>query len=64
MRSHAIKIVTSLDRLLEQSRSWKIQLDVGGSEKLGDMASRLLDSVRRVAAHLSKFLMVSSELLS
>lgn len=64
MRSHAIKIVTSLDRLLEQSRSWKIQLDVGGSEKLGDMASRLLDSVRRVAAHLSKFLMVSSEFLS
>lgn len=50
--------MTSLDRLLEQTRSWRMVLDGSGVEKVREMTSRLLDSVRRVAAHLAKLLMV------
>ena len=58
VRRHTIQIATSLDRLLEQTRSWRMVLDASGVEKVREMTSRLLDSVRRVAAHLAKLLMV------
>ena len=58
VRRHTIQIMTSLDRLLEQTRSWRMVLDASGVEKVREMTSRLLDSVRRVAAHLAKLLMV------
>ena len=58
VRRHTIQITTSLDRLLEQTRSWRMVLDAAGVEKVREMTSRLLDSVRRVAAHLAKLLMV------
>ena len=35
-------------------------LDAGGTEKIREMTIKLLDSVRRVAAHLAKLLMVRS----
>lgn len=49
----------SLDRLLEQTRSWRVVLDASGVDKVREMTSRLLDSVRRVAAHVAKLFMVS-----
>ncbi|XP_028407643.1 kinesin-like protein KIF14 [Dendronephthya gigantea] len=57
VRRHTIQIMTSLERLLEQTQSWRTVLDASGVEKVREMTSRLLDSVRRVAAHLAKLLM-------
>ena len=60
VRRHTIQVMTSLERLLEQTRSWRMVLDAGGTEKIREMTIKLLDSVRRVAAHLAKLLMVRS----
>lgn len=57
VRRHTIQVMTSLDLLLEQARSWRMVLDDTGSEKTREMTSRLLDSVRRAAANLAKLLM-------